>query len=287
MRDDTRRDIRLGDLDSLEPGVTASREPGLSATEHLASSRHVPLIAMGPAATEADTGGLRAPAGTPGPRARVIPAMWLALVLLLGFCGYLLYAQQQLAVTLAALDARSQASVEHLASEVSSTSSSLQDRDDEVRQSLRSLALQARKLEQALAVLEKPVADAARLQAANQAETKMLGAEMDRVGKARQQADARQEARLKALDDGLDAQAARQKALADSVARLERGSTELARLRNELSLLGAELHEAREEHDRRLRASEQATASNDTFRRQINATLDRLNQQVSELYQRR
>ncbi len=286
MHNDTRRDIRVGDLDSLDPSFTATRGPGVSDTAHVGQTQTFPAVSAGKSGGGTDENKRPQTSRTAMSSRWVIPALVLTVLLLLGACGYLLYTQQQLATTLAALDARAQASVDSLASEVNTTSTTMQDTDDQVQRTLKVLTAQIKKLEQSLGALEKASDAGARQQAATDTGLKALNAELDRIGKTQLQTDAQQDARTKALSDTLDVQMAKQKNLSDALARLERNN-DVAALRNDLNLLAADLREARSDYDRRLRAGEQATASNDAFRRQVNATLERINQQISELYQRR
>lgn len=286
MTEDPRRDIRLGDLSALDPAATETSGPGLSAIDEVAITRQLPAVSL-PA--DADAGALPPPAAVPAAPAHplVIPVLAALVVLLLGMVIHLLLTQRELAGSLAVLEEKSRESVATLADKVSSTSTTLRSADSQTQKSLNVVAGDIARLEAGIGRLQKALDAQARQQAAATAEAKAaLAAELQRVTQADQQGEAQRDARIKSLADGLDALAARQKTLADNLARLERNG-ETAQLRAEVALLGADLREMREDYDRRLKAGEQATASSDAFRRQVNATIDRLNQQVSELYQRR
>ncbi|MFP5441087.1 MAG: hypothetical protein ACLGHJ_06310 [Gammaproteobacteria bacterium] len=284
MTEDPRRDIRLGDMSALDPAATETSGPGLSAVEDVVITRQMPAVSL-----PADAGALPPPAAVPAATAHplVIPVLAALVVLLLGMVIHLLLTQRELAGSLAVLEEKSRESVATLADKVSSTSTTLRSADSQTQKSLNVVARDIARLEAGIGRLQKALDAQARQQAAATAEAKAaLAAEMQRLAQADQQGEAQRDARIKALADGLDALSARQKTLADNLARLERNG-EAAQLRAEVALLGADLREMREDYDRRLKAGEQATASSDAFRRQVNATIDRLNQQVSELYQRR
>lgn len=285
MTEDPRRDVRLGDLSALDPASTETSGPGVSAVDDLVITRQMPAVKLPP-----DTGtGARPPVAVPAAPVHplVVPVLAALVLLLLGTVIYLLLTQRELAGSLAVLEAKSRESVATLADKVSSTSTTLRSADSQTQKSLNVVASDIAKLEAAIGRLQKTLDTQARQQAAATVEAKAaLAAELQRVAQADQQGEAQRDARIKALSDGLDGLAARQKVLADNLARLERNG-EAAQLRAEVALLGADLREMREDYDRRLKAGEQATASSDAFRRQVNATIDRLNQQVSELYQRR
>lgn len=286
MTEDPRRDVHLGDLSSLDPATTETSGPGLSAIDQVAITRQMPAVNLPPDA--AGMSGRPAVAAAVSPaHPLLVPVLAALVVLLLGTVIYLWLTQRELAASLAVLEAKSRESVATLADRVSSTSTTLLSADSQTQKSLNVLAGDIARLEAAIGRLQKALDTQARQQAAATAETKAtLATELQRVAQADQQAEAQRDARIKSLADGLDTLAARQKALADNLARLERNG-EAAQLRAEVALLGADLREMRDDYDRRLKAGEQATASSDAFRRQVNATIDRLNQQVSELYQRR
>lgn len=289
MTEDPRRDVRLGDLSVLDPASTETSGPGLSAVDDVAITRQMPAVTLPP---EMDTGArptVAASAAPAHPLANpvLIPSLGALVLLLLGTVIYLLLTQRELASSLAVLEAKSRESVATLADKVSSTSTTLRSADSQTQKSLNVVASDIAKLEAAIGRLQKALDLQARQQAAAIVDAKAaLAAELQRVAQADQQGEAQRDARIKSLADGLDGLTARQKVLADNLARLERNG-EAAQLRAEVALLGADLREMREDYDRRLKAGEQATASSDAFRRQVNATIDRLNQQVSELYQRR
>ncbi|MFZ5722426.1 MAG: hypothetical protein ACOY33_02075 [Pseudomonadota bacterium] len=276
MTDPTRRDIRLGDLSALDHVAGDTPEPGLSGLADVATTQQMPAVPLPP----------RHPPAAP---ARHPVALWVLgtlVLLLLGTAGFLLHQQRELSRSLAVLEAKSRESVETLADRVSSTSTTLRSADSETQRSLNLLAGDIGRLDKALDRLDKSLAQLARQQADTATGLKGLAAELQRTVQAQQQADGQHDARLKSLAEALDAAIARQKALADQVTRLERNG-DAAQLRTEVALLGASLREMQHEYDRRLKAGEQGIASADAFRRQVNATIDRLNQQVAELYQRR
>lgn len=285
MTEDPRRDVRLGDLSALDPASTETSGPGVSAVDDVVITRQMPAVTLPP-----ETGnGARSPVAVSAAPAHplVIPVLGALVLLLLGTVIYLLLTQRELAGSLAVLEAKSRESVATLADKVSSTSTTLRSADSQTQKSLNVVASDIAKLEAAIGRLQKALDAQARQQAAATVEAKAaLAADLRQAVQADQQGEAQRDARIKALSDGLDGLAARQKVLADNLARLERNG-EAAQLRAEVALLGADLREMREDYDRRLKAGEQATASSDAFRRQVNATIDRLNQQVSELYQRR
>lgn len=285
MTEDPRRDIRLGDLSALDPASTETSGPGVSAIDDLVITRQMPAVTLPP---ETDTAARPPVAASAAPaHPLLVPVLGAMVLLLLGTVIYLLLTQRELAGSLAVLEAKSRESVATLADKVSSTSTTLRSADSQTQKSLNVVASDIAKLEAAIGRLQKALDAQARQQAAATGEVKAaLAADLRQAVQADQQGETQRDARIKAQADGLDALAARQKVLADNLARLERNG-EAAQLRAEVALLGADLREMREDYDRRLKAGEQATASSDAFRRQVNATIDRLNQQVSELYQRR
>lgn len=260
MIDKTRSDIRLGDLSAVDVGDVPARP-----------ARAQPVAAPVPAAAA---------------RFPLVPVLAGLVLLLLVVVTWQLFEQRRLGEGLAALEAQARESVQTLETRVASTQTTLKSNDSETQKSLELLQADLRKLDAGQGRLSARLEQQARAQAQDVAELKAVAAELRKLAQASAQADSQQEARLKALADALEQQAARQKTQADALARLER-SGELAQLRTELAVLGGSLRESQDDHERRLKAGEQAQASNDAFRRQVNATLDRLTQQVSELYQRR
>jgi hypothetical protein len=87
---------------------------------------------------------------------------------------------------------------------------------------------------------------------------------------------------LRTLADGLDAVAADVARQGQTLQRVAQDA-DIQRLRGEVSVLGSSLRELIAEHDRRLRAGEQAMASVDAFRRQVNQTLDLHTRQIGTL----
>lgn len=274
MTDNSRRDVSLGDLSSLDPASTATSGPGMSSVDGMAVTRSQPALRVG-----------REPADSVR-QSLLVLTLAVLVVLLLGIVIYLVVSQRELATALAVLEEKSRESVASLAGQMSSTTTTLHSSDSQTQKSLNLLAGDLARLNAAIDRLGKALDAQAREQTATAAGVKAVDAEWQRVSRAAQQDDAQRDARSKALADGLDGLAAKQKALADSLARLER-SGDAAQLRADVAMLGADLREIRDDYDKRLKAGEQATASSDAFRRQVNATIERLNQQVAELYQRR
>lgn len=287
MTEPTRRDVNLGDLSAVDS--TSTGLPALSATADATTTR-LPAVA----GVDRAGGGKRPPPAAP---VGLPPALVARLPLLLASLGalvlallvmviLLLVAQRDLQRALAALQAEANESVASLADRVTSTSTTLKSTDSETQKSLNLLAADIGKVDSAQARLGKTLEQLTRQHGATAAELRALTGEVQRAHQAQTQADSQRDARGKAQAEAQDALAARLKTLADNLARLER-SGDAAQLRAEVAVLGTGVRDLQEQLERRLKASDQATASNDAFRRQVNATIDRLNQQVSELYQRR
>ncbi len=264
--DDSRRDIPLGDLSAFD-AVGGGREvPARSARRTT-----------------------RLPSATPRAGARLTPpvlVLGVLVMLLLGTVIYLLLQQQQLANSLAALELRARESVASLETQVASTSTTLRSADSETQKSLNLVAKDIARIDANIARLSTRLEQENKARAAVDADLKATAGELRKLAQSVAQSDSQLDGRLRTLADGVDQLSARQKAQGDSIARLER-SGELAQLRSEVAVLGASLREMQDEHDKRLKAAEQAVGSTDAFRRQVNSTIDRLNQQVAELYQRR
>lgn len=281
MPDLTRRDVRVGDLSE----ISAADATG-------ASPRVTPDVKVQPPATGAKA---RVP-GTPPPagagRRFDYRAILLALpvVALVVAVVYLYREQQHLASALAAVEEQQQASMQLLETQVVSTASTLENTlkssDSETQKSLNLLAADLRRINEALGRQSRQVDAQGKDLGRRVEELGALTEEVKRLGQASTQAATQLDARLKMLGETLEQQSGRQKSLADAVTRLER-SGDVSQLRSELAVLSASLREGQQEHERRIKATEQAIASNDAFRRQVNATIDRLTQQVSELYQKR
>lgn len=280
MIDETRRDIRLGDISALDPSATAAAGPQVSSTAGVVTTRQPAVTAEVPPGSAAR--------GRPASPRLPVPVIVLvvAVLLLAAAVVHLLLEQRRLQASLAVLEAQSRESVASLADRMASTSTNLKSADSETLKSLNLLASDIAKLDAAAARLSKALEQQGRQHTAVAGELRALGAEVQRSDQAAAQADAQRDGRARTLTEALDALAVRQKSLADTVARLER-SSDATQLRAEVAVLGTSLRELQEQYDRRLKAGEQAVASNDAFRRQVNATIDRLNQQINELYQRR
>lgn len=276
MTDNNRDDVALGDLSRID--VTGSdgprRRPAVAVADPGAPSRPSPSPLAGA------TGLL--------PKKQVVLVALVAALLLV--CGWLLVQQQRLASSLAVLEARAQDSVLSLETQVASTATSLKSNDSQTQQSLDVLAADIGKVNGAVGRLSRLVDKQGKDLVAGSSELAALAAEVRALAETSAQStgqlEVRLEARLKAVASLLEQQAARQKALGEAVTRLER-TGDLAQLRSEVAVLGASLRDIQDEHGKRLRAAEQAIASNDAFRRQVNASIDRLVQQVGELSARR
>lgn len=266
MTDNNRDDVAVGDLSRID--VTDVHDPHRRLAGHDAPSGLAPSALAGAAAfVHGRQGAL------------------LVLVLLL-VCGWLLVQQRQLASSLAVLEARAQDSVQSLETQVASTATSLKSNDSQTQQSLDVLAGDIGKVNGAVSRLARQVDKQGKDMIADAGELAALAAELRALAEASTQAtgglEVRLDARIKAVSSLLEQQAARQKALGETVSRLER-TGDLAQLRTEVAVLGASLRDIQDEHGKRLRAAEQALAANDAFRRQVNASIDRLVQQVGEL----
>lgn len=274
MNDHTRSDIRLGDLSALDPASTEAPGPRLTSPPP-----DVTVVAQPPVVAGH---GHRPPPAAPSRLPLSTLVLGSLVMLLIGVVIFLVVGQRDLQRSLATLEAKNRESVETLANRVSSTSTTLKSADSETQRSLNLLAADIAKLDAGAVRLGKGIEQQARLQTDAAGELKTVATELRRLA----QVDSQNEARLKSLADTLETLGARQKTLADGLTRLER-SGEAAQLRSEVAMLSESLRDLQTDYDKRLKASEQAQASNDAFRRQVNATIDRLNQQVSELYQRR
>lgn len=290
MSDVTRRDVQVGDISAINAHDSTATSPRVGGGT---------AVPPGPAPAPTGTGGGKQSAGAP-PAGRAPGIDWRVLLLIvflvvlaaaLVFGVFHLYREQvRLAEALAAVEAQQQSSMQVLETQVTSTAttleSTLKSSDSETQKSLNLLAADIGRLNDALAKRGQQVDAQGRDLARRGEEIAALGDELKRLGQASTQATAQLDTRLKSLADSLEQQSARQKGLADTLTRLER-SGDAAQLRSELAVLSASLREGQQEHERRLKGTEQAIASNDAFRRQVNATIDRLTQQVSELYQKR
>lgn len=277
MTDDTRREVALGDISALSAAVAdEGREPGVGDTGMAAGPRQVRRIAAATPATPATWHG----------HPRSVLVLGALVVLLLGTVIFLVVQQRQLAASLAALEQRARESVASLETQVASTSTTLRSADSETQKSLNLVAKDIARLDANIARLSTRLDQEGKARAAVDAELKAAAGDLRKLSQSVAQSDSQLDGRLRTLADGVEQLSARQKTQADSLARLER-SGELAQLRSEVAVLGASLREMQDEHEKRLKAAEQAVGSSDAFRRQVNSTIDRLNQQVAELYQRR
>lgn len=277
MTDDTRRDVALGDISALSAAVTdEARGPGIGDTGAGASPREIPRAARVPAPPSSAWNG----------QPRSVLVLGALVVLLLGTVIFLLVQQRQLAASLAALEQRARESVASLETQVASTSTTLRSADSETQKSLNLVAKDIARIDANIARLSTRLEQENKARAAVESDLKSTAGDLRKLAQSVAQSDSQLDGRLRTLAEGVEQLAARQKAQGDSIARLER-SGELAQMRSEVAVLGASLREMQDEHEKRLKAAEQAMGSTDAFRRQVNSTIDRLNQQVAELYQRR
>lgn len=246
-------------LDSVDPGAGSSQQ---------ASGR--PVTPAGMATVKG-----------PGIMLRVV-VVGLVMAALLVALTHIYREQQTLAGALALIQAQQQESVQSLETRVASTTTTMKSKDSETQKSLNTLVADIRRLDVALGKLTQQVGSQGHDIGRQESDLRKLAGELRSLVQASAQADLR----LRELVTDVEQQAARQKGLADAITRLER-STDAAQLRAEVAVLGASLREGQQEHERRIKATEQAIASNDAFRRQVNATIDRLAQQLNELYPRR
>jgi chromosome segregation ATPase len=259
------RDVRIGDLQGVEAERTR-REPRLDVD----ATAVVPRGGM--------AAGTRPAAPAAGRRDLRVWALGALVVLLLVAVIVLQVRQSAMQRVVVALEARAAASVETLETQVSATRATLATTDDAVRSELDGLAAQIKRLREDQAKLQAQLArQGSALEAHDKAATK-LAADLAALGKA----DAAVDARLRTLADGLDAVAADVARQGQTLQRVAQDA-DIQRLRGEVSVLGSSLRELIAEHDRRLRAGEQAMASVDAFRRQVNQTLDLHTRQIGTL----
>ena len=286
MTDKTSRDIRLGDLSGID--ATGTQEPRLGAAEVVnptgaARRRAVPVVADAPLPGGQSSTGR---AGMSWP----LVTLSAFVVLLAGVVGALLLQQRGLSLQLATLQSEARMSVETLENRVASTNTTLKSADSETQQAFNLIAADIGRLDKSLTRIGQALEQEAKVRDALNGDLQVLATDTRKAVQALTQANAQLEtkfdARAKALADNLDQFNARLKAQADSLARLER-SSDAAQLRSEVAVLGASIRQLQDDHEKRLKSIEQVAGSNDAFRRQVNTTIDRLNQQVSELYQRR
>lgn len=275
MVDKTRRDLSLGDLSAVDAPGRDAGEPRVGSAAGVDATR-----------TQHPLKAVVAPlAASPRPPVALL-VLGATVVLLLGAVIFLVVQQRDLARSLAVLEASARESVETLETRVASTNTTLRSSDSETQKSLDLVAADIGKLDSSLARLSRQAEQEGRARAALDTELRAVAAELRKADQAGDQVDAQLDTRLKALADSIDQLGARQASQADGLAKLAR-SGDAAQLRSEVAVLGASVRDMQDEHEKRLKATEQAISSNDAFRRQVNATIDRLNQQVSELYQRK
>jgi len=300
MTDKTSRDIRLGDLSEIE--ATATNEPRLGegsltgtrpAREPLATGRRPRVqAAAGDAATTRETPAVRdvpsVPRPAPAPASVNWPVIFLGVVVivLVALVMMLLSDQRKLQASLQTLQAQSQAQVKTLESRVASTSTTLKSADSETQRSLNVLGSDIASLSRTLAKLAEALDQEVKARLAVDTEVKSLATELRKADQTAAQADTLRDARLKAIGENLEQLNTRLKGVSESLARLERAG-DLSQLRSEVAVLGASVRQLEDDFGKRLKSVEQSSGSNDAFRRQVNSTIDRLNQQVTELYQRR
>lgn len=276
MTDDTRRDIALGDLSVLDtPGAAAEPQLGTGAIDPTRSG-------MRPVSPPPSRPSWVAPRRPP----LEVLVLGALVLLLAGAVVFLVVQQRKLSASLAGLEQSARESVASLETQVASTSTTMRSADSETQKSLNLIAADIGRIDGNIARLSRQLDQEAKARAGLAGELAGTATDLRKLSQASAQGDAQLEARLKTLADSLDQLAARQKTQGDNLARLER-SGEAAQLRSEVAVLGASLREMQDEHERRLKSAEQAIGSTDAFRRQVNATIDRINQQVAELYQRR
>lgn len=287
------RDVRLGDLAAVDADITRS-QPRIGEVPVVDSSTPQPSHDAGPGGLTGTRSAARPASGPPpkGPDTRraesSVPLIALAVsvVVLAGIVVLLFNELSRLRDAVAAVEARSSASVATLESQVASTSTSMRSADTETQKSLNVLAGDINRLNDGLNRIARALEAESQARGEVGKELAVLAQQARDMAKAGTDHQGRVDARLKSVAESLDQLAARQKTQADALARVER-SSDAAQLRADVGVLGASVRQLQEDHEKRLKAAEQASASNDAFRRQVNATIDRLQQQVGELYQRR
>lgn len=207
-------------------------------------------------------------------------------MVLLAAIVMLVMQQRELAASLAQLEAKANESVATLASRVASTNTTLKSSDSETQRSLNVLGADVASLNRTLGQLATALEQEAKARAAVDGELKALAVELRKADQGATQSDTLRDTRLKAISENLEQVNGKLKTYGESVARLERAG-DAAQLRSDVAVLGASIRQLEEDHEKRLKSIEQSSGSYDAFRRQVNATIDRLNQQVTELYQRR
>lgn len=278
MIDQTRRDVNLGDLSTVDAAGRGAGEPRVGAdTLDVTRTGQRPVVPPG--------SGPAAPPRRPPLFVAVLVLGGLGL-LLVGVVIFLVLQQRELGRGLAVLEATARDSVATLETRVASTNTTLKSSDSQTQKSLDLIAADIGRLNDNLARLSRQLEQETRTRAGLEGELRSIATELRKADQTGIQTDAQLDTRLKAAAESVDQLAARQATQAEGLARLARNG-DAAQLRSEVAALGATVRDLQDDHDKRLKATEQAVGSNDAFRRQVNATIDRLNQQVAELYQRR
>ncbi len=278
MIDQTRRDVNLGDLSTVDAAGRGAGEPRVGAdTLDVTRTGQRPVVPPG--------SGPAAPPRRPPLFVTVLALGGLGL-LLVGVVIFLVLQQRELGRGLAVLEATARNSVATLETRVASTNTTLKSSDSQTQKSLDLIATDIGRLNDNLARLSRQLEQETRTRAGLEGELRSIATELRKADQTGIQTDAQLDTRLKAAAESVDQLAARQATQAEGLARLARNG-DAAQLRSEVAALGATVRDLQDDHDKRLKATEQAVGSSDAFRRQVNATIDRLNQQVAELYQRR
>lgn len=278
MIDQTRRDVNLGDLSTVDAAGRGAGEPRVGAdTLDVTRTGQRPVVPPG--------SGPAAPPRRPPLFVAVLVLGGLGL-LLVGVVIFLVLQQRELGRGLAVLEATARDSVATLETRVASTNTTLKSSDSQTQKSLDLIAADIGRLNDNLARLSRQLEQETRTRAGLEGELRSIATELRKADQTGIQTDAQLDTRLKAAAESVDQLAARQATQAEGLAKLARNG-DAAQLRSEVAALGATVRDLQDDHDKRLKATEQAVGSSDAFRRQVNATIDRLNQQVAELYQRR
>ncbi len=276
MHDQTRRDVNLGDLSTVDAAGRGVGEPRVGAdTLDITRTGQRPVASL-----------LPGPVAPPSLPPLFVAVLGLGGLLLVGVVVFLVLQQRELGRGLAVLEATARDSVATLETQVASANTTLKSSDSQTQKSLDLIAADIGRLHDNLARMSRQLEQEARTRAGLEGELKTIATELRKADQTGAQADAQLDTRLKAAAESIDQLAARQATQAESLARLAR-SGDAAQLRSEVAALKAAVRDLQDDHDKRLKATEQAVSSSDAFRRQVNATIDRLNQQVAELYQRR
>ncbi|MFZ5698112.1 MAG: hypothetical protein ACOY9J_05240 [Pseudomonadota bacterium] len=278
MIDQTRRDVNLGDLSTIDTAGRGVAEPRVGVDPlDVTRTGQRPVVAPRP--------GPIAPPRRPPLFVAVLALGGLGL-LLVGVVIFLVLQQRELGRGLAVLEVTARNSVATLETRVASTNTTLKSSDSQTQKSLDLIAADIGRLNGNLARLSRQLEQETRTRVGLEGELRSIATELRKADQAGTQTDAQLDTRLKAAAESIDQLAARQATQAEALARLAR-SGDAAQLRAEVAVLGTTIRDLRDDHGKRLKATEQAVGSSDAFRRQVNATIDRLNQQVAELYQRR